>query len=220
MPMGLLLLFLNGPGFGNLGMSSSLRDRTKHSKEMTWDAWSNAVQLWYSCAKRGLLPEDARFDAANLDGLLQTAKEVFESKLHAHRRSWVQDWKKELDVALDPHSVKAFRYVKQADCPPTMFIQTAEGRHIANVDEQDAELRKYWLPIFAPSDLPNEDQLRAHATAFCHDSPHRAFTPSPLSADEMRHAVMKGKSRTSPGFDGWYIHELRRLPDCASMQLA
>eukprot|EP00971_Amphidinium_carterae_P326470 6457282-Amphidinium_carterae.4 len=100
-----------------------------------------------------------------------------------------------------------------------MFVQTASGKDAARVDEQDAALRDFWLLIFSPQDLPAEDVLRAHAQHYCEGCPTAEWTPYSLDASAMRSAVMKGKRRTSPGLDGWYIHELRALPDVALRNL-
>eukprot|EP00971_Amphidinium_carterae_P112610 2230210-Amphidinium_carterae.1 len=155
----------------------------------------------------------------HIDEILAKVKDVFAKKLHSHRRAWVTQWKAELASTLDPHSVKAFRYVKQADFPPLMFVQTASGKDAARVDEQDAALRDFWLPIFSPQDLPAEDILRAHAQRYCEGCPIAEWIPYSLDVNAMRSAVMKGKRHTSPGLDGWYIHELRALPDVALRQL-
>eukprot|EP00971_Amphidinium_carterae_P330295 6463258-Amphidinium_carterae.1 len=192
----------------------------RNSKHVDWHCWEHLQALWKECGSLSCLPERDIFDAGSIPTHLADVRSLLNSKLAVQRREWYNEWKSQLAKAFDPHGVKAYRYIRQADAPPFAFVKVDQDRVTCNATEQDEVLHAYWEPIFMPEHLPHSDELATHADAVMGGGPYQQWSPGPIMAEDVKAALRKGKSRTSAGKDGWQLAELRSLPLCGLAELA
>eukprot|EP00971_Amphidinium_carterae_P303517 6031204-Amphidinium_carterae.1 len=203
-----------------LGMLVHVDFCIRNSKHIDWHCWEHLQVLWDECSRLGCAPEHGVFDAGNIAIHLSEVRSLLNLKLAAQRKEWYNEWKAQLGKAFDPHGVMAYRYIRQADAPPFTFVKVDQNRISCNATEQDHALQAYWRPIYMPESLPHPDALVAHADAVMSGGPSQYWSPEPISVEDVKAALRKGKSRTSAGKDGWQMAELRSLPPQSLAELA
>eukprot|EP00971_Amphidinium_carterae_P067933 1344557-Amphidinium_carterae.1 len=135
----------------------------------------------------------------------QCLSERIQRDRHECQRERMAKWNKALESYNDPHSKKAYQYIRAQWCAPLTAIQDEGGEVVTDVKSMDAIIRKTRERVKQMAkNIPQRDQLEW----------------MPLEAEDLRRAARVMKKGKAPGLRRWHPEDLHGLPLEAWRELA
>eukprot|EP01061_Rhynchopus_euleeides_P032944 TRINITY_DN5492_c0_g1_i3.p1 TRINITY_DN5492_c0_g1~~TRINITY_DN5492_c0_g1_i3.p1 ORF type:complete len:953 (-),score=132.75 TRINITY_DN5492_c0_g1_i3:831-3539(-) len=132
--------------------------------------------------------------------------------LHDER---LRTWKARMQKAWTQEAGQVFAYLANRFSAPATFLRREDGSLSACPQEADELLRSVgawggYFRKYASTPEPRWDIFRQRFQQFLPDA--APMECPPITAADVSKALAKMSASTSPGLQGWRVHELRQLP--------
>jgi hypothetical protein len=146
-----------------------------------------------------------------------TARAALESRARTVRDQRRRDW-----VSRLRESASAQWAAVAPTREPPVHVLHIDGQWISDPEAMDAAVQAVWLPIYRLQDHGKPPPLtwNAFRRKYGHSIAKAPGNWDPLSAADLRRALLATNPRSSMGLDGWRPRELKTLPDPALQCLA
>eukprot|EP00754_Rhynchopus_humris_P016063 Rhum_TRINITY_DN14491_c0_g1::Rhum_TRINITY_DN14491_c0_g1_i1::g.91124::m.91124 len=140
-------------------------------------------------------------------------------KLHARRAAAVAD-NTRLTFARTPGAV--FRKARGATVRSSAAVATVDGLETSNISDIHEQLSAAWKDIFCTyaSEWRVEPEYEAFRSRYAEHIQSYPYSAEPVTAADLRDTLSDMPSGKASGPDGWFVEELRLLPDIALERLA
>ena len=202
-----------------------LRQVAAYIRFGTYGAPAYVLQhLWDKCRRVGayLVPEVSCASiwqcvsvpcSEDLNLLINCVTSVIQSQQAAARAERMRVWKDKFVANWQDGGSRVYRWCKGEENERADMISRPDGSLTCDSDEMDRLVRDAWLPIFQMYKHQAKPSWKQFHECFGSFFPPRVEMHADRpTGEQLRAALMRMRSTSAPGCDGWRVDELKRLP--------
>ena len=180
--------------------------------------------LWNKCRRIGayLVPDVACASVwacvqvpccGDLHVLLDSISASIQKQQMAARIERDRIWRERMVDSWEHGGAKVYRWCKGEENERADMITRPDGSLTCDAAEMDDLVREAWLPIFQMykhNEMPAWNAFQTQFGEFF--APRHDMHLDPLDGQKLRATLMRMRSASAPGCDGWRVDELKKLP--------